>query len=237
MPNRIPTSFLRLSAALSACAVLGGCASVHRSVPVGAPPTAVLVDSIPQEDESGYAVVLHRIELRQGSTVDTLPGVLVAEPPVVTRAAVHGFAYEGTSIAHGFRYDLRTRRITEISLPRHLISQLSTPALSPDGRHLAYVALPHDGNAYGVVMTWPKRRHVVRSPGVPVPATDFAFEYALWTSAEDFELYIDLGASDGLWHRFRGSLRDRTLAADSVREIGGGASGAAPSSGTGTTSP
>jgi hypothetical protein len=179
-----------------------------------------LVDSVAWESESDEGALWH-VEVRHGSRVDTIPGVLTdALPMLVGGSRLLGFRYEDDSFG-AFEYDLETRAVRRDSLPGDLHPAFSTPAFAPDGRHIAYVVVPGDATGYAVVRTWPGRALVWRSAAVEVPATDAAGGTQVrWLSPDTAEALIETGAStDSAWYHVLGSVRRRAVvSAETLRE-------------------
>ena len=188
--------------------------------PVPAPaPRVQLVDSVAWEDEADEGV-LWRVEIRDGARVDTIPGVLTADRPLLLGGArLLGFA-AGDSGITAFEYDLGTRTVKRDSLPRDLHPFFSAPAFSPDGRHIAYVVVPGDETGYAVSRTWPGLELVWRSAAVRVPATDAAGgNQVRWLSPDTAEVVVETGYStDEAWYHVVGSVRRRAVvSADTLR--------------------
>jgi hypothetical protein len=207
--------------ALVVLSALAACAPRVSTAPAPAPVavTVELVDSIPWENELGDGT-LRRVQVRVGARVDTVPGVLTAEPPVVVDGArVLGFVYEDDQVVSGFRYDVGTGRREILALPDDFSGAFSVPSLAPDGRHIAYVVAAGDGVGWGVVRTWPGREPVLATARVEVPATDAPGNFTRWISADTAEIFVETGPSTGVeWYRVRASVARRaTVAADTVR--------------------
>ena len=208
---------------LLAALASGACAGGHprRSSLAPAQPSEVLVtlvDSVAWE-AGGNEGVLHRIQVRAGAAVDTIAGILTGAAPVTVRGNVLGYEYRGGDVVHAFRYDLAGRRLDRLPLPPDLNPYFSAPAISPTGEFVAYVVVPGNSTAAGVVRKWPDGAEVVRSAPVAVPATDVAAEHARWLDPVRFEIYIDLTGDTPRWHRIRGSVSTRALSADTVTKL------------------
>jgi hypothetical protein len=157
-------------------------------VACGRPATVVTVKLVdprrvttPDTADRAYLVEVHSAPLsfldrvRAGALFargpDTIPGLRVPFLPVVLDdSVVVGF----WTMAHGgpagtFSYDVATRRVTRGPLPVwiHDLADFSHPALSPDTRHLAYVALTPEGQQHALVRHWPDGNVVARGPGGP----------------------------------------------------------------------
>lgn len=200
---------------------LAACGSPVRPGPAPASlPRVQLVDSVAWEDDAGGGT-LRRVQVRAGARVDTLPGVLTRDLPVLVGGhRLLGFEYRGGDVASVFGYDLRTRAVERDSLPPDLHS-FSAPAFSPDGRHLAYVVVPGDGTGYAVARSWPGRALVWRSAAVQVPATDAeGGTQVRWLSPDRVEFLIETGfATDEAWYHVLASVSRRAvLSADTLRE-------------------
>ena len=202
--------------------VLAACGSPARPGPAPASlPRVQLVDSVAWETETDGGT-LRRMEIRDGMRVDTVPGVLTQDLPVLVGGGrLLGVEYRGGDIVNAFEYDLSTRVVKRDSLPGDLNPFFSAPAFSPDGLHLAYVVIPGDETGYAVVRTWPGRELVWRSAAVQVPATDVAGGAGVrWTSPDTAEAWIETGVStDEAWYHVVGSVRRRAVvSADTLRE-------------------
>jgi hypothetical protein len=178
-----------------------------------------LVDSVFWEHELGDGF-LRRVEVRHAGRADTLPGLLVLAPPVLAGDRLFGFEHHQDAVVAGFRYDVRRRHLRRFRLPDDLNPVFSEPALSPDARHVAYVAVPGDATGWAVVRTWPGGRLRVRSDAVEVPATDSpGGNGSRWISPDTAEVFIETGAAtESGWYRVLASVsRRRVLEADTVR--------------------
>ena len=180
----------------------------------GTPASVALIDSVPFRDDMGEGGYLRRVELRSQRAADTIGGVLTAEVPVlVGDSLVTGFAYEGSAITKGFVYHADSRRLDLVALPSDMTTPYwGRPALSPDGRHVAYAAFAPNGVARVVVRGWPHGSVVTSGQPVALLATDSAVDWAKWTDADHFEVY--LRGADGRWQRFRGSVSQREMSVE-----------------------
>jgi hypothetical protein len=201
--------------ALTALALATACAPAVRSGPAPAPAAVrvALVDSVPFATEM-HEGVLRRVEVRSPAGVDTIGEVLTHAPPIVLAdGRVLGFVWQGMDLREAFVYDPARRRLERVGLPDDADRWFTTPAFSPDGRYLAYVAY-EEGHGRGVVRRDTRGPVVVRTERVPVPATDAAVSFAQWVDAETFEIYLDVGETG--WHRFRGTVSAGVTANDTV---------------------
>ena len=197
-----------LAAALAACAP-----RVH----TGPAPLAVaveLVDSVPWEHEQGEGV-LRRVQVRAGTRVDTVPRVLTSDLPIVVEGSwLLGLVYDGDAVVAGFRYDVNAAQLRLLPLPADLHSAFSGPSIAPDGKHIAYVAVPGDATGWGVVRSWPDGRPVLTTRRVQIPATDAPGHATRWLSADSAEIFVEIGEATGAaWHRVLVSARSKAILA------------------------
>jgi hypothetical protein len=127
-----------------------------------------LVDSAQTGGELGMEeVVSYRVEVAAGARRDTLAGVRVQRVPVLAPdGAVHGVAVGPEGEAAGtFRFDPATRALARTPAPADASPFFSELTLSPDGRHVAYVAQESRPVArlWGAVRAWPGGRLVARA--------------------------------------------------------------------------
>jgi hypothetical protein len=208
---------MRLAAA-AALASVAACAPVAPPGPAPAPAPAIvrvaLVDSVPFETEM-HEGMLRRVEVRTPARVDTIADVLThALPIVLGDGRVLGFVWDGMDLREAFVYDPARRRTERMALPEDADRWFTTPAFSPDGRHLAYVSYG-EGFGRGMVRRDTRGPVVVRTDSVPVPGTDAALSFAVWPDADSFEIYLDVGETG--WHRFRGSVSGGVVHSDTIR--------------------
>lgn len=175
--------------------------------------TAALVDSVAWRGE-----VLRRVEVRGEGSVDTVPGILTARPVVaVPKTGVEGFIFDTArgGVTQGFRYDPERRRVKKIVLAPEMIRPGAAPALSPDGWHVAYVAVADSGQR-AVVRVFPRGRVVATSPLLPPPAPGAApANEARWTPPDTFEITVGLAGDSSRALRLRGTPRG-VLSTDTV---------------------
>jgi hypothetical protein len=204
-PRRISVALLLSTAA---------CTPPVRTAP--APAAGVievaLVDSVPFATEM-HDGVLRRVQVRTAAGLDTIPTVLTDVLPVVLPdGSVLGFVLEAAELRSAFAWH-PARPLQLIALPDDADRWFTTPAFSPDGRYLAYVAYG-EGHGRGMVREGAVGPVVVRTDPVAVPATDAALNFARWVDAERFEIYLDVGETG--WHRFTGTVAAGVLRADTV---------------------
>ncbi len=154
--------------------------------------TAARVDSLRWSNESSEKT-LWRVEVRSDTAVDTIPDLLTDRAVVaIPKVGVEGFAFDTArgAIHEGFRYDPKKRTVKPIVLAEDLVGPFAAPALSPDGRHVAYLAVA-DGKARAVVRVFPRGRIVADGPALAVPPGDVAPGEAMWMSADSFAILVD----------------------------------------------
>lgn len=203
-------------AALAGLACTAACAPGVRTAPAPAAVRVALVDSVPFVTEM-HEGVLRRVEVRTPRGTDTIAEILTFVAPVVTAdGRVLGFAWEGADLREAFAYDPASRRVERTALPEDADRSFTTPAFSPDGRHLAYVSYAEQGGwGRGIVRRDVRGPVVVRTDSVAVPGTDAAVSFAAWLDAETFEIYLDVGEEG--WHRFHGTLSAGVVRNDTVQ--------------------
>lgn len=181
------------------------CTPPVRTAPAPALPGVIrvaLVDSVPFATEM-HDGVLHRVEVRTPAGTDTIPGVLTHVLPVILAdGSVLGFVYDGPDLGSAFSWH-PARPLELLPLSDDADRWFTTPAFSPDGRYLAYVAYA-EGYGRGMVREGVRGPVVVRTDSVEVPPTDAALSFATWLDARTFEIYVDVGETG--WHRFTGTV-------------------------------
>lgn len=178
-----------------------------------------LVDSIPWETELASGV-LHRIELRYDGRRDTVPEVTTSRDPlVVGDSVVWGFDSRQGTVAGGFRYSIARAETERIELPDDLLP-FAAFGLSPDARHIAYLARTPGGELQAVVRTWPGRELVWESHPVSGYPSDAENSAVRWSEPDEVTIRIrldDLETPGGLWLEARGAPEPGAMAADTVR--------------------
>ena len=175
--------------------------------------SARLVDSVEFSNELIGTDYLRRVEVRTLDGVDTLPGVLTIQPPIVADSAVYGLSYVENRVSGAFRYSPSTG-VENLPLPDDLFP-FSTPRLSPDARHLAYLAMDSAGLGYATVVSWPSLAVVYRGPGVRLLETDAGVDQITWLDAGRFRIELALTVQTGGLLRIEGSV-DGTVSADTI---------------------
>ena len=210
------SAFIALGFTLAA----GGCVVVPADLPE-ARFSAALVDSLVWEAEPGPETLWH-VEVRGDTAVDTIPGVLTRLPVVaVPRTGVVGFRVDTADAGRlrGFRYDPAKKSVKGIPLAPDVARWFAEPALSPDGRHVAYVG-GDLRSPRAVVRIFPRGRIVAEGPVVRMPESDFVDNRARWTSPDTFEVWVQTGDTPRRHVRVRGSVRGGVFATDTVVAAG-----------------
>lgn len=210
-----------LPAAL-AVSVLAGCAGppAGDAVPHPAQPRITLADSIPYGDGmiEGY---LRRVVVVHGGRQDTVPGVLVADPPVVgPDGAVYGIRAREELAIGLFAYDVAARRVRALPTPEGWWEP-TVPRLAPDGRHVAYLAHGTDGTdgtAHAAVAALPGGQVVYRGPRAVVRETGAGVDEITWSTPREFEMRVYLGGATGGVQRVRGSVAPLAIRVDTLPE-------------------
>ena len=216
------------------CVVLAGCATQVGCEPQPVTATrpassyqALLIDSVSIGETD--PLVVHRVVLRSSTGADTVPDVLTSSVPILTEnGEAFGLGYTAEGAVYAYGYSPSTRTVRQVTLPGDFNGYLSEPSFSADGRYLAYVAFPREGQGEAVVRSWPEGRLVCRGPRVELPATNYLLNGTEWTGSQ-FMIYVDLGSApyDEVsavwpphqgWVRVRGSLSDGKLQVDTVTE-------------------
>ena len=167
-----------------------------------------------------------RVEVWTGQRADTIPDLVVAKPPGVTRdGVVYGVTItsDGT-VGKAYQYDAKTRHLSFVPLPKDVNEWNSDITVSPDGRHVAYIGSDSAG-IFGMVREWPSMTLVLRSPPVKPYPSDYYTDQAHWIDAARFEFFIRTpGGVDSTNHMIskfvvaRGDVRARRMTVDTLAE-------------------
>lgn len=180
------------------------------------PGRVTLVDSIPWE-LGGEGFTLRRVVVASETRgTDTIRSVIVAQPPVEVRGTgLIGIAVDTPRARlRGYVYDLR-HRIRDFDLPEDVGNLSSGAALSPDARHVAYVAYRGD-TAQAMVRVWPAGRIVARGPDLRVMPGDAYGNFARWASPDSFSVTVDLGGPSRREVTVHGTVTGGIFAADTI---------------------
>ena len=184
--------------------------------PTPPPVVVALGDSAPYENDMTSGV-LHRVVVRAAGRTDTIPGVLVAQLPIVVGdSVVHGLRAEDERVLGPFAYDVRARRVRLLPTPPDWVPH-AAPQLAPDGRHVAYLAQAPSGAGYAAIARVPDGGVVLRGPAATMRETDAGVDAIAWTDPLHVEVRIDLSAVTGGTQRVRGTVTPPTLVVDTVR--------------------
>jgi len=161
-----------------------------------------------------------------GFPTETIPNIRVtAMPSVIHDSMVMGFtSFSGSGIARMFTYNVVRREVSSVPVPAWLseVAMLSAPALSPDGRHVAYLAATPQQDLYIVARTWPNGVIVARGPTSPPPNEIWPVQIT-WQDSNRFVTYYRTRApiaADEPTHlipvhfNVRGSVQAKTVAVD-----------------------
>ncbi len=141
-----------------------------------------LVDTT--ETEHYYAL---KVEVTLAGRVDTIPGVLTFDMPVVTSDRVlHGPNITMEEHYAGiYSYDPRTRALSNIPLPRDASGWASEVKLSPGASHIAYIGGWVDSTgSQGIVRSWPSAAVVLRTMRALQAPSDYSYNQVLWVNRD-----------------------------------------------------
>jgi hypothetical protein len=111
-----------------------------------------------------------RVVVRRGdSPPDTIPKVRVKFAPTVRRDSIVGVSTQDGYANATFAYNVRRHTFKRSILPEWYgeVVEQSTPAFSPDGEYLGYVATDAQGGVTVVVRSW--ATGIVQARGLPQP--------------------------------------------------------------------
>lgn len=165
-----------------------------------------------------------RVEVWTGQKADTIPNLVVAKAPGVTRdGVVYGVTItpDGT-VGKAYQYDAKTKKLSFVPLPKDVNEWNSDITVSPDGRHVAYIGNDSAG-IFGIVREWPSMKLVVRAPPVKPYGSDYYTDQAHWIDTARFEFFIRIEAgADSTNHMIskfvvaRGDVRARSMTVDTL---------------------
>jgi hypothetical protein len=166
-----------------------------------------LADSVRFENELIGVGYLRRVAVRTEAGIDTLANIVTDQQPVVAGdSVVYGLIYDQQAVTAGFAYDARASTVRRLTLPSELFPY-AAPKLSPDGRHLAYLAMDTAGRGYGAIAAWPSGGVIYRGQPVRMLETDASIDPASWLDANRFEIRIELSHFvGGGTQRIRGTV-------------------------------
>jgi len=150
-----------------------------------------LVDTTETEEYPAY-----KVEVMLAGKVDTIPGVLTFDIPVVTAdGLLHGPIYAMNGQYDGiYTYNPRTRALSRTPLPVDAAGWASEVHLSPDAAHIAYIGGDSTGSQ-GIVRSWPATVVVLRTMNALQAPSDFSFNQVWWVNPDsvEFSWHTDVG--------------------------------------------
>jgi hypothetical protein len=159
---------------------------------------------------------LRRVVVVHGGRQDTVPGVLVADRPVVgPDGAVYGIRAREELAVGLFAYDVAARRVRTLPTPEGWWES-TVPRLAPDGRHVAYLAHGTDGTGHAAVAALPGGQVVYRGPSAVLLETGAQVDEITWLSPREFEIRVYLGGATGGVQRVRGSVAPLAIRVDTL---------------------
>ena len=185
--------------------------------------TAGLIDSMEVEDMTSSHTEA-KVEVWTGMKADTIPNLVVAKAPGVTRdGMVYGVAITSDGLlGKAYQYDAKTRQLSFVPLPKDVNEWNSDITVSADGRHVAYIGNESAG-IFGVVRDWPGMTLVTRTPPVKPYPSDYDTDQAHWIDTARFEFFIRTPAGvDSTNHMIskfvvaRGDVRARSMTIDTL---------------------
>jgi hypothetical protein len=159
-----------------------------------------LVDPQDKGDPGDEAFALYRVEVKHNGRTDTIPTVRTNRLPIVSDGArLYMFGFSGGGfLDKGYSYDLHTRTLTEFEAPPGSTALETHIQLGPDAKHIAYIAT--EGNARGVVRSWPDGALVAQGPSAPWCEGDEDYNGVRWLDPNTAELaYCSGGGSRRIW--------------------------------------
>ncbi|HWK89752.1 MAG TPA: hypothetical protein VNP72_07145 [Longimicrobium sp.] len=207
---------MRWIAAVVACVGLLGCSSGEQG-DEKEPARWVAVDSSfalswnPLEN----GVRVYRVELRARDRVRGINGVVSPMPVLVGDSLLTGIQIQGRSAARFiFRVHARSGRRSFLPVPSDVWPLFHDVAISPDGRHVAYVG--GDLGFSAIVREVESGRLVVRGPALPGCGCTTDRSHARWVDADSFEVAVHgLGDAPG-WQLVAGRASARRFRADTL---------------------
>ena len=192
---------LLIAPALMVATVASCAAEIPLPGRADAVPLVRLVSPDSAADESGTTYAWYHVAVTIRGHEDTLAGVMThQEPQLSTDGYIGGFNFDSSGmIRSGYRYSPVTRSLEHITLPNEISPYFSEAAISPDGRHFAYVSQDSDARTTGVIRSWPGGAEVARADAGPGFASDVNYNHLRWRSNDLVEFAIRVDGGDGPW--------------------------------------
>jgi hypothetical protein len=153
----------------------------------GTKPSVQLVDA---ETHGIETEPVEKIEVKLGSTIDTIPKLLTSLMPVVTNDGfVHGIAMtDGGVASDAFDYDPRTKKLMRFPLPADLNGSFHEIEINADARFVAYIAHTQVGGTWAVIRSWPSLKEVMRSATSEGYPSDVSYDQVKWLDPNRFQI-------------------------------------------------
>ena len=177
-----------------------------------------LVDLADKPDPEDDVFARYRVQVKYAGRTDTIPTVLTNRLPVASedgKLYMFGFA-EGGFLDEGYSYDLRTRALAEFKPPPGSTALETHILISPDARHIAYIAT-NGANGTAVVRSWPDAELVAQGPGAPWCQGDEDYNSVRWLDTRTAELaYCSGGSSKRVWVHTIVDVSNRQIKVDTL---------------------
>jgi hypothetical protein len=131
-----------------------------------------------------------KVEVKFGSTTDTIPKLLTFLKPVVTNDEIlHGIAMTDEGVANqGYDYDPRTKQLTRFPLPADINGSFAEIEINADARFVAYIAHTEAGGTWAVIRSWPSLKEVVRAASSEGYPSDVSYDQVKWLDPSRFQI-------------------------------------------------
>ncbi len=218
--HRSAVAILLLAALSPGCRGRG--AEAHRAQAASAAPAEYRLVAGPAQrvPYSSYPDVVYPLLIRGPGGARQVPGLFVADSSAL--AAV----FDSLALAPAFnaggamiglvRFHGTSGQLDTLPMPPGLSPNLTSLALSPDGRYLAYIEVDGGQQPYGIVRSVADQAEVTRTPPVTAAAANTQIGFARWLDARHVLLAVDVDARRDRWARFRGAVGGGSLAQDTV---------------------
>ena len=167
-----------------------------------------------------YPEVVHPVLIRGPGGTRRIPGLFVADSAALA-AAFDSLAFaaafdSGGAMVGLMRFHSLSGRIDTLPAPHGYSPNLTSLAVSRDGRYMAYVEVDGGAPPYGVVRRVSDQSDVIRMPPVAVLGSSAQVGIAKWLDADRFLLAVAVDASRDRWIRFRVEVGARKVVQDTV---------------------